>query len=68
MIGSRAFTKIIENLVDVEREAYLERILKILAERYLECDLPEEDSDFHYANRTDRDIVATTMIHVFDTE
>ena len=64
LIVSRAFTKMIQNLRDVADEAYFENILRILDTRYSECDLPEEDPNFRYAKKADRDIVVDNLIHV----
>lgn len=64
LIQDGAFTKMIHNLKEIALEAYLEKILKILYEEYSECDLPEEDPNFRYANKEDRAIVVANHIHV----
>lgn len=67
-IQSESFTKLINNLGDVALEAYLERILMILHTRYSNCNFPEDNLDFRYANKDERDIVATNLIHVLQTK
>ena len=64
LIQSEAFSKMIHHLKEVALEAYLEKILKILYEEYSECDLPEDDPNFRYANKEDRAIVVANHIHV----
>lgn len=66
LIQSKAFTKMVQNLNEVSVAAYLERILVILEEHHSECDLPEEDPDFRYAKKEDRDIVIANLIHVLE--
>ena len=68
LIQDRAFTKMIHHLKEISQEAYLEKILKILYDEYSECDLPEEDPDFKYAKKEDRDIVAANYIHILVTK
>ena len=47
---------------------FLEKILKILWDDYSDCDLPEEEPNFRYANKEDRDIVVANHIHVLTTK
>ena len=68
LIRSNAFAKMIHHLKEIAREAYLERVLTILYEDYSECDLPEEDPNFRYANKEDRDVVVANYIHVLATK
>lgn len=68
LIRSKAFTKMIHHLKEIAQEAYLERILKILYDDYSKCDLPEEDPNFRYANKEDRDVVVANYIHVLATK
>lgn len=68
LIQSEAFSKMIHHLKEVALEAYLEKILKILYEDYSDSDLPEEDPNFRYANKEDRDIVLANHIHVLTTK
>jgi transcriptional regulator with XRE-family HTH domain len=68
LIQSEAFSKMIHHLKEVALEAYVEKILKILYDDYSDSDLPEEDPNFRYANKEDRDIVVANHIHVLTTK
>ena len=68
LIQDKAFSKMIHHLKEIAQEAYLETILKILWDEYSECDLPEEDPNFRYASKEDRDIVVANHIHVLTTK
>lgn len=68
LIQDSMFTKMIHHLKEISQEAYLEKILKILWNDYSECDLPEEDPNFRYANKEDRDIVVANHIHILTTK
>ena len=66
LIKGRTFSQMIHHLKEVSMEAYFEKVLWILHSEYSECDSPEEDSEFFYANKRDRDIVTTNLIHVLE--
>ena len=68
LIQSTPFTKIIHNLNSVYEEAYLEKILNILYDRYTDCDSPEDDSEFCFKTPSDHNVVKTNLIHVFKTK
>lgn len=68
LIQDKAFSKMIHHLKEISLESYLERILNILWEDYSECDLPEDDPNFHYASKEDREIVVANHIHVLTTK
>ena len=68
LIQDSAFTKMLHHLNVISQEAYLEKILKILWDDYSDCDLPEEEPNFRYANKEDRDIVVANHIHVLTTK
>lgn len=68
LIQSEAFSKMIHHLKEVALEAYVEKILKILYDDYSDSDLPEEDPNFRYASKEDRDIVVANHIHVLTTK
>lgn len=68
LIQDKAFSQMIHHLKEISQEAYLEKILRILWDEYSECDLPEEDPNFRYANKEDRDIVVANHIHVLTTK
>ena len=46
----------------------LEKILTILNDEYTECDLPEDDPNFRFAKKEDRDIVVANHIHALTTK
>ena len=52
------------DLQKIEEAAYCERVLAILENQYSDCDLPEEDPNFRYARREDRDIIVANLIHI----
>lgn len=64
LIQHGAFTNMIHHLKEISMEAYLEEILTTLNDEYTECDLPEEDPNFRFAKKEDRDIVVANHIHV----
>ena len=66
LIKDSTFSRMIHHLKEVSKEAYFEKVLWILHSEYSECDSPEEDSEFFYADKRDRDIVATNLIHVLE--
>lgn len=66
LIKSEAFLKMVKNLNDVVREAYYERILKILYERYTVEESLEEDSELHYESEEARNAVVTNLRYVFN--
>lgn len=68
LIQDKTFTQMIRHLKGISKEAYLEKILKILCDEYSDCDLPEEDHNFRYANQEDRKIVVNNHIHVLTTK
>ena len=68
LIQDRAFSNMIHRLKEISQEAYLEKILKILCDEYSDCDLPEDDPNFRYANQEDRKIVVENHIHVLSTK
>ena len=68
LIQSEAFSKMIHHLKEVALEAYVEKILKILHDDYSDSDLPEEDPNFRYSSKEDRDIVVANHIHVLTTK
>lgn len=68
LIQSEAFSKMIHHLKEVALEAYVEKILKILYDDYSDSDLPEEDPNFRYASKENRDIVVANHIHVLTTK
>lgn len=64
LIKDRAFTQMIHHLQEVSLEAYLERVLWILDSEYSECGSDEDDPEFRYAKKEDRDLVVANLIHV----
>ena len=68
LIQDKAFSRMIHHLKEIALEAYLEKILKTLWDDYSDCDLPEEDPNFRYANQDDRKIVVANHIHVLTTK
>lgn len=68
LIQDKAFSKMIHHLKEISKEAYLEKILKCLCDEYSECDLPEDDTNFRYASKENRDIVVANHIHVLSTK
>ena len=63
LIKSRYFTRMIQNLGDLSRAAYLEKFMTILDEQHFECDLPEDTPDFNFARKEDREVVISGLIH-----
>lgn len=68
LLQDKTFTRMIHHLKEISQEAYLEKIMKTLWNEYSDCDLPEEDPNFRYANQEDRKIVVTKHIHVLTTK
>jgi transcriptional regulator with XRE-family HTH domain len=64
LIRDRSFTQMIHHLQKISLEAYLERILWILDSEYSECGSDEDDPEFRYAKKADRDVVVANLIHV----
>lgn len=66
LIQSRSFTKIIYELIDVVKAAYLERILENLEDQHSENAASKEDLYFCFAKQEDRKIVMENLIHVLE--
>lgn len=64
LIQSNAFANIIQAMNDVAKEAYMERIMSTLVERYFETAVPVVNSKFHYANDEEHNVVTTNLCHV----
>ena len=56
----------IYRLKEISLEAYLEETLRILDEEYSECDLDDEEPEFRYAKKEDRNVVEANHIRVLE--
>lgn len=64
LIQSEDFTKMIDNLHAVAREAYMEEVMTLLVKRYFETAAPIANSKFCYANDEERNVVVANLIQV----
>lgn len=64
LIQSDDFRKTIESLTDVARVAYIEKIIKLLLERYFEPASPVANSKFCYTSNEEREFVLANLSHV----
>lgn len=64
LIDSFDFSNIIRHLREATKEAYFEKILTILQERYPGISSSKDGSTFHYATETDRKIIKCNLCFI----